>query len=191
MSDKPEVVHVKGKSPTYSRTAEMFIERIFELFEEGYVLHPQPTRREMPNLRGFPVCTLVTKEYAAKINGEADAEAEKIKEAEEAEKAEAAKLKEAEEAEALKAKQEAAEAAEKEAEKEAAQITLNEQTASDQAEVKAEHDAKVAKEANLEKIRSMTKKAELLEIAAELEIEVSEELKNPKAIQKFLIEKIG
>lgn len=187
MSKKQEVVHVKGKSPTYGRTAELFMAQVFKLFEEGYVLHPKPTRREMPNLRGFPTCTLVTKEFAEKVNGESDAEAAKAQAEKEAAEAEALVVAEAAEAEALKAEQEAAELAALEAEEEAVQLAKNDKAAED----KAALEARTEDEKNIDRISVMTKKAEILEVAEELGIEVPEDIKQPNAIKKFLIETIG
>lgn len=58
-----KVIHLKGKSPSWPKTGQEFLEEFSKLVLAGYVLHPKPRVHERADLRFFPRATLVSKEY--------------------------------------------------------------------------------------------------------------------------------
>ena len=172
---KEKMIRLRGKSPTHRWCAKLFLEEVYKYFEDGYVLHPFPKGKMIPNFRAFPTCTLVTKEYAEElIKADEDAK-RKVKEADEkaAEEQEKAEKEAAEKAQAAK---EAVEAEKKrQAEEEAAQKAKDEEAAR----------IKKVKE-DLEALESLTKKDELKDFAKERDIDIPVTTIMPEGIKKVI-----
>lgn len=67
MSDKEKMIQLKGISQAHPLSAINFLKEFQEKLEEGYVLHPCPRGKQIPNFVGFPSCIMVTKEYAEEL----------------------------------------------------------------------------------------------------------------------------
>ncbi len=166
MTDRKDVIFVRGKSPRYNKSAAEFIERVVELAKDGYVPHPRPIRSQMPTFIGFPRCTMVTKEHAAEILAAEKANQEQAKE--------------------IETKIEETAVAAKEAEKAA---EVSDDNKPDEfgltPEVEAQAEATKIKAA-LDRLESLDKRDDLLELAKELNIEIPKLTVMPKSIKKVI-----
>ena len=70
MSEKQKEIVLKGYSQTHWASATKFLNDFAELVKQGYVLHPKPASvRHHATFIGFPMCVMVTQEYADEIMG--------------------------------------------------------------------------------------------------------------------------
>lgn len=165
MSEKQKMIELRGTSTAHRITATNFLNEVIKLAKEGYVLHPKPTSlRKMARFQGRPFAVFVTEEYAKEIME--DEIAEVVEE----------KVVTSQDDQTIIPQEDANSEEQPSATPESSEDSSEE-------EVTQEDTLK-------DEVRAISGKDDLISFAKEKGLEVPDNVKHPKAIQKWIIEEL-